>query len=102
MSYAEGFDLGTARNVVRQLWRVELGVPHSEGQKVWLNQTVTRFMNRLLGLELRMQSSMFAWFNYVFWHEEEDAKKEGSLDRGVEGLRGDVVEAVQEEPVVSW
>ncbi|KZY35934.1 SAM-dependent methyltransferase [Roseovarius sp. HI0049] len=58
---------------------------------------IQRFLNRVLALPIHMQNALFAEFMRRMWDQTERARAAGTLDLGVEMLRGEKIEQVSTE-----
>lgn len=91
LDYADGFSLPTAGQMLEHFEHVHFGLPDpgATSGHIWAKQTVSRFMNRLLGLPLPQQQSVFTYFQWLFTQAEAQQRDDGTLDVGVTSLAGE-------------
>lgn len=66
------------------------GAPHTHSLSPALpaaDCSITKFLNRILGLEVHKQNTLFQYFSDTFDHLIEVDKKEGKYDMGILGER---------------
>lgn len=62
-----------------------LDVTKPEAPPASADCSITKFLNRILGLEVHKQNALFQYFSDTFDHLIEMDKKEGKYDMGILG-----------------
>lgn len=81
-------EAGLNFNVLCNMWLYDVGVMQ-DGKK---SSDVSRFLNRLLGMNLKRQKFMTEYFMKSLENEVNNAKRAGTYDIGIRTLRGNNVE----------
>jgi len=87
-------ELKTAReaglnfNVLCNIWLYDVGVTYGDGK----GSDVSRFLNRLLGMNMRRQKFMTQYFMKSLETEVSNAKRAGTYDIGIRTLSGNNIE----------
>lgn len=71
-------------------------LPVADGDR----HNINKFLNRLLGLPVAMQNSLFAFFSAVFRWVVVSAKSQGQVDSGVAVIEGEAVHISSEPEIV--
>lgn len=62
-----------------------MGLKQPEAPTTSADCSITKFLNRILGLEVHKQNALFQYFSETFDHLIEMDKKEGKYDMGILG-----------------
>ena len=76
-------------NVLCNIWLFDVGVLQTDKGK---STDVSRFLNRLLGMNMNRQKLMFQYFLKSLENQVNNAKRAGTYDVGIRTLRGNNVE----------
>jgi len=82
-------EAGLNFNVLCNIWLYDVGVTHGDGKS---SSDVARFLNRLLGMNLRRQKFMTQYFLKSLENEVSNAKRAGTYDVGIRTLTGNNIE----------
>lgn len=76
---------GTWGGSLGGVWGVP-AAPHSLTHCALADCSITKFLNRILGLEVDKQNTLFQYFSDIFDDLIEKDKKEGKYDMGILGM----------------
>jgi len=66
-----------------------------------LSRDMNTFLNRILTLEVDEQNAVFDEFNTIFDTAYDDALKNGTLDLGLENVKADKIEIIDDTPILT-
>jgi hypothetical protein len=92
-------DVGFDRDDFEDQTGLSLFKVNADGTQIPTEITIPQFLNRLLSLKTDMQDTVFDAFDERLQQQIEQAKRDGTLDEGVEKLTADSVRVAEEKVV---